>query len=775
MPRAVSTPQFTKCIRQLVKKGKKGKDAKMKALAAKGEADEAGEISILKRTNHGESRLPNIEKYDLGDAYRLVVQLVDSKDQVRAFLYVGDHEDTERWLDNHRDYKWVRREDNTLDFVKCSEPGMPLAISQDVDEESPESLLELPMLRDISDELWSESRIPPAAVVYLQAITADRWETDPSGVVEHLESISSTDAAYFGADILEHAHKREWPELHSRFALYSGHSSIVTENEIVEAIDNPVNSERFITWDDIEGLGEEASWSDWMLFLHAEQKEFSNKDYNGPARLRGVSGSGKTCVMVHRARRLAKLYQQKVMLVTLTESMRQLLDVLKRDLCGAEAAFIETATMNGLAKRAIIELSPGGEKDLLPAQPFQIQKAEADALKAIKQHPDFSETILASIPDGQLQPFLLDEISFVRMRFLPKDFVEYLDVKRHGRGLALPAKARKVVLSGVQAFHDTLERSRSKDPDAIVQSAYELLTQNVVAARNTFQYRCVLVDEVQDLSELEIKILAEIPNIEGEKVSKLPNGLFLVGDGAQTIYKKGFALRNCGVNVANRSFVLQKNYRNTKEILQAAYGIISDFKFNDVDEDNIQKPTEPDMSSRHGERPFLVKCGSEAEETQFVVTKIKEIIEDQRLRDEANELEFATEIPIGVIGFNRGDRDRIFDGLRKANIPAVELRDDVSWDSNAVKISTLESAKGHEFHAVFIVGVEQGTIPHQRLSEGEWDREASRLYVAMTRARDQLFLSYQADDRNRPSVFLAKMQADCTDCEFKRGRLSIVD
>ena len=89
---------------------------------------------------------------------------------------------------------------------------------------------------------------------------------------------------------------------------------------------------------------------------------------------------------------------------------------------------------------------------------------------------------------------------------------------------------------------------------------------------------------------------------------ELPNGLFLVGNGAQTIYKRGFSLKQCGIALANRSFVLKKNYRNTREILLAAYGLIEKYEFNDVDEENIQKPTAPDFSSRHGEKPLVVKC-----------------------------------------------------------------------------------------------------------------------------------------------------------------------
>jgi superfamily I DNA/RNA helicase len=103
----------------------------------------------------------------------------------------------------------------------------------------------------------------------------------------------------------------------------------------------------------------------------------------------------------------------------------------------------------------------------------------------------------------------------------------------------------------------------------------------------------------------------------------------------------------------------------------------------------------------------------------------------------------------------------------------TELREDVGWDNNAVKISTLESAKGHEFHAVFIVGTLQGTIPHYRVEESDWKREAARLYVAMTRARDRLFLSYDIRTRSTPSVFLAKIQPDCQEYDFRGGQLVV--
>jgi superfamily I DNA/RNA helicase len=403
----------------------------------------------------------------------------------------------------------------------------------------------------------------------------------------------------------------------------------------------------------------------------------------------------------------------------------------------------------------------------------QIERAaEEAALRAVRDHPAFGQTVLARLPEAALRDFVVDEVAFVRMRFLPFGYEKYATVARHGRGIPLPEKARLVILAGVQAWDKELNQHRVKDHEGIVQTALSLLTSSALTARQTFCYRCVLVDEVQDLTQLEMRILSRIPDKDGKPVAELPNGLFLVGDGAQTIYKRGFSLKQCGISLGNRSFVLKKNYRNTREILQAAYGLIEEYEFADVDEENIQKPTPPDLSSRHGEKPLVVKCLSYNDECEFVVGRIREIIDEQRLRDETAELEVATEIPICVIGFTKVDRERIGTALHSSRVPTTELREDVAWESNAVKISTLESAKGHELHAVFIVGLCQGNMPSYRVEESDWKRGAARLYVAMTRARDRLYLSYNIRGRNGPSVFLSAIQDNCEECVFRHGRLT---
>ena len=74
---------------------------------------------------------------------------------------------------------------------------------------------------------------------------------------------------------------------------------------------------------------------------------------------------------------------------------------------------------------------------------------------------------------------------------------------------------------------------------------------------------------------------------------------------------------------------------------------------------------------------------------------------------------------------------------------------------NAVVLSTIHSAKGLEWDTVFLVGVEDGVLPHTNCKDIEEERRVA--YVGMTRARRRLGLTYSAErygERSRPSPFL---------------------
>jgi DNA helicase-2/ATP-dependent DNA helicase PcrA len=94
-------------------------------------------------------------------------------------------------------------------------------------------------------------------------------------------------------------------------------------------------------------------------------------------------------------------------------------------------------------------------------------------------------------------------------------------------------------------------------------------------------------------------------------------------------------------------------------------------------------------------------------------------------------------------------------------------QDELKSNGDAVKLMTLHAAKGLEFRAVFLTGLEEGILPHARSIQGgkaELEEERRLAYVGMTRAKDHLYLSWAITRTifgerqvNMPSRFLREL------------------
>ncbi len=106
-------------------------------------------------------------------------------------------------------------------------------------------------------------------------------------------------------------------------------------------------------------------------------------------------------------------------------------------------------------------------------------------------------------------------------------------------------------------------------------------------------------------------------------------------------------------------------------------------------------------------------------------------------------------------------------------------------NTNTVKLMTVHASKGLEFKYVFVTGLEDGLFPHQRQNEGQMseDREEERrlFYVALTRAKEKLFLSFAnfrtifgSRQINTPSEFISDIPTDLLEKEGEASGIKTI-
>ncbi|MDE6148559.1 MAG: ATP-binding domain-containing protein, partial [Ruminococcus sp.] len=116
----------------------------------------------------------------------------------------------------------------------------------------------------------------------------------------------------------------------------------------------------------------------------------------------------------------------------------------------------------------------------------------------------------------------------------------------------------------------------------------------------------------------------------------------------------------------------------------------------------------------------------------------------------------------------------------------ISLYTDIdNFDDNGdyVAMMTMHSAKGLEFPTVFVVGMEENIFPSARSLESEADIEEERrlAYVAITRAKEKLYLTHSAErmlygrtDRNRISRFIKELPAENVEKREEEGLSSVI-
>lgn len=477
---------------------------------------------------------------------------------------------------------------------------------------------------------------------------------------------------------------------------------------------HPDARRRFLTVESVDELRAalDAPWDKWSVFLHPSQRAVVDRAYNGPARVAGSAGTGKTVVALHRAVRISRADPSaRLLLTTFSEPLANNLRAKLTILAGADSAVvpkITVASFEGLASD-LFQLAFGRKARVAKADQVEAALVAAAADLGLK---------------GYSQRFLVAEWAGVIDAWRVADAEGYASVPRLGRKNRLGARQREALWPVFAAA-----RSRLEGQGALTwPSVFHSLADHY-AGRDAKPFSHVVVDEAQDLGVPELRLLCAIASADGQ------DRLFFAGDLGQRIFQQPFSWKALGADVRGRSTTLKVNYRTSQQIREAADRLLPG-TIRDVDD--REEDRRGTISVFEGPAPDVVLSDGESAERDSVAGFIRQAVADG-----------VGPAEIGVFVRSRRELPRARAAVEAAGQQVVELSEREVDMAGRVAIGTMHLAKGLEFKAVVVMACDDEILPLAErvdavVEESDLDdvfeTERHLLYVACTRARDRLLV-----------------------------------
>ncbi len=292
----------------------------------------------------------------------------------------------------------------------------------------------------------------------------------------------------------------------------------------------------------------------------------------------------------------------------------------------------------------------------------------------------------------------------------------------------------------LEKYNKELETKGALDFDDLIQKTV-LLFEKHPKILKIYQEKWpyIHIDEYQDTDNSQHQLVHLLGGVK--------NNIFAVGDEDQSIY--GFRGADF-TNILNfektwpraKIICLERNYRSTRKILDAANAIIA--------ENKIRRQKNLFTRGKIGAQLTAFEARDEYEEADFVAKNIGRILQKETLAS-----------PIAVLCRANFQFSVFEEAFRRYSLPyqAAIDQDSLLNGGQIIRLMTVHAAKGLEFKHVFIPGLEKGLFPH---SAGDKEEERRLFYVALTRAQEKIFLSFcryrnsfGSKQINQPSQFLS--------------------
>lgn len=441
-------------------------------------------------------------------------------------------------------------------------------------------------------------------------------------------------------------------------------------------------------------------WEKWGVFLHPSQRDLTERSFNGPARVAGSAGTGKTIVAIHRAVRLARENPQARILLAsfsqpLADAMGKKLKVLAPE-TGGIVPRITTASFRGIAEQ-MFQLEHGVRPRI--ASEALLRELLAEASRTV-QLRGFSDR------------FLLSEWTNVIDGWGIASSEAYATVQRMGRKSRLGPNQRERLWPVFEAVRTALVAGRYTTWAQVFTGLADAIGGR---SRQPFDY--IILDEAQDLAPAELRFFAALAPAG-------PDALFLAGDVGQRIFQHPFSWASLGVEVRGRSHTLKVCYRTSQQIRQAADHLLPPV-LRDVD--GLEDERRGIVSVFDGPAPIIETFSTAADEAAAVGSAVTSWLAG------------------GVAAHEIGIFVRTSDLVTRARAALKGID-----GAETITTAPMNLAKGLEFRAVSVMACDQGTLPlDERVADAAdeaelddiYETERRLLYVACTRAREHLLLT----------------------------------
>ncbi len=462
----------------------------------------------------------------------------------------------------------------------------------------------------------------------------------------------------------------------------------------------------------------------WRVFLHPSQRRLVERQWNGPTRVLGAAGTGKTVVAMHRARWLARNMpgRGRILFITFTKNLAADIKHNLGAICKPEeSARIDVTNLDRWVTR------------FLQGRRYEFRIGFGRNREAWQRALDLKSAEL-DVPDA----FYDDEWEQVVQAHGVTSREEYLRVSRVGRGARLNRAARVEAWRVFEEYRTQLAERGVKEVDDAYRDAASLLQND----RGALDYVAVIVDEAQDMGAQAYRLVRHI-------VPAGANDLFVVGDGHQRIYGRNkVVLGRCGIDVRGRSRKLRLNYRTTEETRSWAARFLAGRAVDDLDGGlDVDKGI---TSLTRGPEPLLEHFDNRHEQSAFIVAYLKQVkAEDASLRG------------VCIVARTRRERDAIAATLTEHGLTHVALEAGVVdvAETEGVRLATMHRVKGLEFDRVIMASINADLVPLPAAIDARGDaveresaetEERALVYVAATRAKKELVVL----SCGKPSRFL---------------------